>query len=562
MKSFFIALLLISTFFANAQTLPISVIYCKDINADSTFNEEILFFNDSLGQYIGKSVKDSTLGTGNPVSIYYFTRYDKNFNVVYRKRITNKYNDEHYTVIKQIDNGRYIATGNVGPADSIGDFSHNYPSGFSKWIGIVDVNGNVLHHYVLGYGNGSNITGCEMSSTGAIYLLGYTLAGEGDFADNYWGNCFLDQPFIAKFDSLMHKQWLHIFNTANDASPYTDLIINKKDELIFSITVAYNAGLDTGIYRDGYINRNKYGGYSSLVKLDTNLNIKYVKTVLSSISSSSVFLDLGTNDELIACYGFSNNDTARAPAYNNHTFKYLYCSFVIYDDTGGYRILKNLGADSILPNTNHSPPDPDAPFNIYKFTKPNSKGWRVLNAEISGGGGDYNGLLSAPKFSGSSGFMYFLLDSNFNVLNHVREELGTSGYWPKLFNDGTKERFLVNTSRYKGAPGCGSTIPKYGAFGLQEIIPWPLGTKEISKPKSKGFTITPNPNNGTFTIQMLQNDFEKTYYIIYSSDGKLILQSNINKQNTEINIQNMPTGKYVVHVRTQKESYTNQFIKE
>ncbi len=80
--------------------------------------------------------------------------------------------------------------------------------------------------------------------------------------------------------------------------------------------------------------------------------------------------------------------------------------------------------------------------------------------------------------------------------------------------------------------------------------------KEISTVEN--FNIFPNPNSGTFTIELSENS--KITIDIFSITGKLLKSKVINQQSTTVNINDKKPGIYILQIKDDKKIVKTQKI--
>jgi len=71
-------------------------------------------------------------------------------------------------------------------------------------------------------------------------------------------------------------------------------------------------------------------------------------------------------------------------------------------------------------------------------------------------------------------------------------------------------------------------------------------------------SVFPNPATSTLTVNC---EFAKEI-TIYSTDGKLQIQQNVNRNTNELNISNLAKGTYLIKVATKDSYATRIFVKE
>lgn len=80
---------------------------------------------------------------------------------------------------------------------------------------------------------------------------------------------------------------------------------------------------------------------------------------------------------------------------------------------------------------------------------------------------------------------------------------------------------------------------------------------------SKGVKLYPNPNQGSFIVEMLHQDNLEKQLFIYNSIGELIYQRLTNDQTFVVDLDNKPSGVYFLSIQSEKENrYSTTFIVE
>ncbi len=92
---------------------------------------------------------------------------------------------------------------------------------------------------------------------------------------------------------------------------------------------------------------------------------------------------------------------------------------------------------------------------------------------------------------------------------------------------------------------------------LIEPGPCPTAIDEISQERK--FVIVPNPNNGTFVLSSLENQFSKADVYITNTLGQLVYQKSASSTNVSLEV-NLPDGIYFVNVRTPAFSSVQQLV--
>lgn len=88
-----------------------------------------------------------------------------------------------------------------------------------------------------------------------------------------------------------------------------------------------------------------------------------------------------------------------------------------------------------------------------------------------------------------------------------------------------------------------------------------LGVDDVNK--ADNLTIYPNPSTGVFTIE-LNSNAKNISYSVYSLEGKLISQNNVNhnggKFSQKLNLSHLPSGTYLVQVNNGSEKISKKLI--
>ena len=97
-----------------------------------------------------------------------------------------------------------------------------------------------------------------------------------------------------------------------------------------------------------------------------------------------------------------------------------------------------------------------------------------------------------------------------------------------------------------------------GPLGYGTIFKYGLGTNNIAENNEViGFNSYPNPSSGTFTIATKENSYG---LIITNVLGKIVYQSEIKSQKSEIDLSKQPKGIYFLQVIDEKKNVSNKKI--
>jgi uncharacterized repeat protein (TIGR03803 family) len=194
---------------------------------------------------------------------------------------------------------------------------------------------------------------------------------------------------------------------------------------------------------------------------------------------------------------------------------------------------------------------------LFKI-KPDGTGYSKLLdfAGIANGSKPLGSLISDGTFlygmtrhggTNSSGTIFKIKPDGTGYVKLLDFAGASNGQWPggTLISDGT---YLYGMTLYGGTSGAG-VIFKYA-----------LATGIAEKNMAFDFNMYPNPNNGTFTIEMnkllkqVQHDIS-----IYNIIGKKVYHSEINNLKLEIDLNKQPAGIYFVQINTE-QGITNKIL--
>jgi uncharacterized repeat protein (TIGR03803 family) len=194
---------------------------------------------------------------------------------------------------------------------------------------------------------------------------------------------------------------------------------------------------------------------------------------------------------------------------------------------------------------------------LFKI-KPDGTGYfKLLDfAGIANGSKPLGSLISDGTFlygmtrhggSNSSGTIFKIKPDGTGYVKLLDFAGASNGQWPggTLISDGT---YLYGMTLYGGTSGAG-VLFKYA-----------LATGIVEKNMAFDFNMYPNPNNGTFTIEMnkllnqVQHDIS-----IYNIIGKKVYHSQINNPKLEIDLNKQPAGIYFVQINTE-QGITNKIL--
>ncbi len=98
-------------------------------------------------------------------------------------------------------------------------------------------------------------------------------------------------------------------------------------------------------------------------------------------------------------------------------------------------------------------------------------------------------------------------------------------------------------------------------FGRTAFVHWlaiePIGVSNLTDNQS--ITLYPNPANSILNIKGIENQSIAT---LYSVDGKLLQTNNLTNSNSEININKLNSGIYILKIQNKSETVVRRFVKQ
>lgn len=77
---------------------------------------------------------------------------------------------------------------------------------------------------------------------------------------------------------------------------------------------------------------------------------------------------------------------------------------------------------------------------------------------------------------------------------------------------------------------------------------------------SKGLLVYPNPATSKVTLSLPIKDFNGAKVSIYSLNGQLVLENQLNNQQRVLDVDSLEPGNYIIHVRSKGEEYRQKLI--
>ena len=118
----------------------------------------------------------------------------------------------------------------------------------------------------------------------------------------------------------------------------------------------------------------------------------------------------------------------------------------------------------------------------------------------------------------------------------------------------------INTAAYQNGTCGGSYTQRMDCNGYMEFST--LGKKQSSIPELGDIIVSPNPASTSIQLQFIQGlNEQQANLAIYDALGRKVLSTEINSNNQEINVSNLPSGLYILDVwSNEKHARTQQLI--
>lgn len=386
---------------------------------------------------------------------------------------------------------------------------------------------------------------------------------------------------------------------ANDGSIYLSIYLpDNNNSLIAKLTP--NGLIDTGFATNGkltipgaVIQGNDYYSENKSQLSNGNILFGYIKpsdadkyNFICLSNNGTIVTDFGTNGIL----SFNKKSISNVRAVEN---KFYVTTEEYVPPTANIVQTKRYNNDASLDSsfqpinfyeefegTSHII-HPDNENNVYTITNYFNENTTVISSEIKKY--NSNGILisnfgnSGTITNSNFGFINIIFDNNDNPLFS-----GTKSYGSELFNplmvkytkDGTLDTTFNQTGIYEELNSSLAyfTHLSYTPLAANQIITSGVSDNQYSKFISKykltdvlstnentlsPLTIYPNPVRDKFTIQ--NSSKQKIQSVkVFSTDGKLLLQSNSEKNN----IEKLSQGLYIVEIKTDTNLYKKKIIKK
>ena len=118
-------------------------------------------------------------------------------------------------------------------------------------------------------------------------------------------------------------------------------------------------------------------------------------------------------------------------------------------------------------------------------------------------------------------------------------------------------QWFLNGTAVSGATGSELTTTSNGVYTVSTTNangcsatsePFTVSTVGMDEAFSSEFAVFPNPNNGQFTIQLVQTPNSVAHYTLHDATGRLVQQQNLTNVSTTVTVADARTGMYFLQV--------------
>lgn len=513
--------LLLSNYFLQSQSLYNGLIGA----CDNDYGHDVAVFEDGTRYFLTNTISFTNNGTEHIL----ITKIDSNNNQVWSKIYLGPVTNESYKIKKYKQ--KLIISGTCRSSSSILQ---------KVFVMQIDTSGQLI--WCCKYNDGVAY-GMDICNNGDIILTGVKY-NPPDY----------DRLFVLKLDTLGNVKWSKEFYSTNGRFSHgQDIIQTRDNNIIVTGFIGYGSG--------------NYSCRHTLIKLDENGNIiwkNYYNYILWWPSKINV-VELSTDSNLIT------NGTTRYPNWNSYLLKVNSINGqLIWNKT--YDFGYNDYSTGVIENNNHLYLYGNETLsNYYDMVVMKTDLYGNVNWAHSYGTANEDIVNQLVKFRdklliiGTSN-NYFGTHISLTQSDSYCSEIDTNGYGSNLLdslvtvNTGTFSSISVDSNFSSGT----YSVSKIPVILIDSTINAILDTS-ICEPLSIGsysnidnIVIFPNPNNGIFTVKLMDHSSNIT---IYNSMGKVIHEQKCSKGYTVIDISYSANGLYFMKIRSINGISTKKMLK-
>ncbi len=452
---------------------------------------------------------DGDVSGNNGEQDYWIVKLDIEGNIEWENNYGGSMRD-HLLSMELTTDGGYILVGRSESND--GDVSKNN-GGSDCWIVKLDAEGNLEWEKTYG-GTSPDIASSVKQTTDGGYIVGArTSSSDGDVGGNNGGTDY----WILKLDTEGNLEWENNYGGSGG-----EILHSIQQTTDGGYIVAGNSGSN-----DGDLGGNNGGSDYWIVKLDLEGNIEWEQNYGGSEGDTSPSIAQTTDDGyIVAGTSRSNNGDVSG---NNGELDY----WVLKLDIAGNQVWgKNFGGV-----------DDDFARSIAQTTD----GGYIAAGSSRSNDGDVSGN------NGGTDYWILKLDMAGNI-EWEKNYGGSDDDYIRSIAQTTDGGYIV-AGESSSIDGDVSGNNGLLDFWVIKLAPFPLGIPNtLSKPK---FTISPNPSQGEFTINMTDLIGPMNVRICNAVGRTVYIKSDIEG---ELNVDNIPPGNYFITITSEDHSGTRKLI--
>ncbi len=534
-KRIFIILILIgSTFLFKAQNWQ----WAKNVAGNG---EGMALTTDALGNVFAFGYFSGPISVGNytlsQIGIYnaYLIKYDSNGNVIWAKNTNCDGNVFGYSISSDALGNIYCAGYYSGLPFVLGTYTLTNSGGLNVILIKYDSNGNVIW-VKTSTGNCLFSTDCISTDlAGNSYVSGTFSSPNIVFGTYTLTNTGSESPFIVKYDYNGNVLW-------------AQSSIGVGSNIAKSVCVDANGdAIVTGFFSSPLIVFNTFSLTNSggndifIVKYSSGGNVLWAKSAIgiSDDRASSVSVDNNNNSYVTGSYmsstlvfgtqsltGLGGIFTAKYDLNGNVLWvKSSVGGNGVYSASAyneGVFIMGSVGLGGAPMSFDSYTIDPQIGFLDPCFLAQYDLNGNVLYAESFGSGGDDQNAVCVDKYCNA----YIIGDFNINP-------------------------FIIGTNSLTQIGGGENIFTAKLSFTSINCQMPPTSNKEFLS-KINGFIFYPNPNNGSFKLQ-IDNEIKNGELIVVNSLGEKVHEQKITQGTNDINIKLMAVGLYHCKILQNKQ---------
>jgi hypothetical protein len=466
--------------------------------------------------------------------------------------------------------GGYIVAGNTYSTN--GDVSSGIHGGYDAWILKLYSNGNIQWQKALGGTNNDYAQSIRPTSDGGFIIVGYTNSNDGDVSGNHGGF----DAWVEKISSIGNLEWQKCLGGTNDDKAYS-IQLTADGGYILAGNTSSNSGDVIG----------NHGGQDAwVVKLSSTGSFQWQKcfggTIDDAVQSIQPTADGGyilagdteSNDgDVISNHGYNDAWVVKFTSTGNLQWQnaiggtgYDYANSIQNTTEGGYIFAGRSSSNDGDVSGNHG----DYDTWVVKLSNSGSIEWN----KCFGGAGSESA--NCIQLTSDGGYVLVgLADSNNGDVtgNHGYRDVWAvkisntgSLQWQKSLG-GTTDDF-ANSIQPTTDGGCiltGTTDSNNGDVSGNHGIYYDIWIVkldtilDINTFNNQVLNLYPNPTIGLLQLQT-PNNTNFNQIIITDSTGKIVLEQTQNT--TQVNVEQLASGLYIIKAFSGEEIFVNKFIKE